>query len=192
MRARTMASLAVLLALAFPAFAAAPIPRASPDLTIVDPTGRAVSLASFKGKVVMIEFMLVRCAGCLREAQMVNKLYGEMAGGGFQPIGVVFDEGMGGPAVRSFADALKLNYLVGYTTSDKVDGFLGRAMMERLQVPQVVLIDRTGMIRAQSRPTGEVDLTNESHLRDLIRQLLNEGVPPGKTGTTTNPPGTAG
>ncbi len=192
MRTRNMASFAVLLALTLPAAAAAPVPRPSPELTIIDATGRAVSLASFKGKVVMIEFLLTRCAGCLREAQTVNKLYGEMAEGGFQAIGVVLDQGIGGPAVRSFADILKINYLVGSATSDEVDSYLGRAMLERLQVPQVVVIDRAGMIRAQSHPTGEVDLTNESHLRNLIRELLNEGVPPGKAGKTTSPPRTAG
>src|ERR1700688_4834798 len=139
MRMRHMASLTILLALGFPALAAAPVPRDSPDFTIVDPTGNAVALSSLKGQVVVIEFMLVRCAGCLRVAQAVNKLYGEMAGRGFRPIGIVFDEGIGGPAVRSFADLLKINYPVGYATSDKVDSYLGRAMIERFQVPQVVV-----------------------------------------------------
>jgi peroxiredoxin len=192
MRMRTIASLAVLLALGFPATAAAPVPRDSPDFTIVDPTGNAVLLSSLRGQVVMIEFLLVRCAGCLRVAQTVNKLYGEMAGRGFRPIGVVFDEGIGGPAVRSFAELLKINYPVGYATSDKVDSYLGRATIERLQVPQVVVIDRAGVIRAQSRPTGEMNLTDENYLRNLIRELLDEGVPPGKTEKTTFPPRTAG
>ena len=62
MRARNMASLAVLLALALPALAAGPVPRASPELTIVDSAGHAVSLSSFKGQVVVLEFLLVRCA----------------------------------------------------------------------------------------------------------------------------------
>jgi peroxiredoxin len=192
MRMRNIASLSILLMLGYPALAAAPVPRDSPELIIVDPTGNAVSLSSFKGQVVVIEFLLVRCASCLRVAQTVNKLYGELAGRGFRPIGVVFDEGIGGPAVRSFADLLKINYPVGYATSDKVDSYLGRAMIERLQVPQVVVIDRAGVIRAQSRPTGELNLTDENYLRNLVRELLNEGAPPGKTEKTTFPPRTAG
>jgi peroxiredoxin len=181
MRMRTIASLAILLALSFPAFAAAPVPRQSPEFTIVDPTGHAVALSSLKGQVVVIEFLLVRCAGCLRVAQTIDKLYGEMAGRGFRAIGIAFDQGIGGPAVRSFADLLKISYPVGYATSDKVDSYLGRAMIERFQVPQVVVIDRAGVIRAQSLPTGEVNLTDENYLRGLIRELLAEGVPPGKT-----------
>ena len=138
-------------------------------------------LSSLKGQVVVIEFLLVRCAGCLRVAQTLNKLYGEMAGRGFRPIGIAFDEGIGGPAVRGFVDLLKINYPVGYATPDKVDSYLGRAMIERFQVPQVVVIDRAGVIRAQSRPTGEVNLTDENYLRNLVRALLDEGAPPGKT-----------
>jgi peroxiredoxin len=192
MRMRNIASLTILLVLGFPAIAAAPVPRDSPEFTIVEPTGNTVPLSSLKGRVVVMEFMLVRCASCLRVAQTVNKLYGEMAGRGFRPIGIVFDEGISGPAVSHFADLLKIKYPVGYATSDKVDSYLGRAMIERLQVPQLVVIDRSGVIRAQSRPTGEANLTEETYLRNLVRELLDEGVAPGKTEKMTYPPRTAG
>ena len=145
--------------------------------------------------MVVLEFLLVRCARCLQTAQTVNKLYDELGDAGFRPIGVAFDDGIGEPAIRGLAEILKINYLVAYTTSEKVDSYLGRAMLERFQVPQVVVIDRAGMIRAQSRPTGEVDLTDESYLRNLVRDLLNEGAPPGKAENKaekmTYSPGTA-
>jgi cytochrome c biogenesis protein CcmG, thiol:disulfide interchange protein DsbE len=174
MNVRRLAGLAVLLALGFPVLAA-PVPREAPGLTVTDPTGQKRDLASFKGEVVVIEFMLVRCAGCLRMAQTINKLHGEMAGRGFRPIGIVFDNGVSEPVVRDLMQLLKLNYPVGYTTSDNVDRYLARAVTERFQVPQVVVIDRTGVIRAQSRPTGETNLTDEPYLRNLVRELLDEG-----------------
>jgi hypothetical protein len=129
----------------------------------------------FKGNVVVIEFLLVRCNGCLRMAQMINRLHGEMAGRGLQTVGVAFDGDITAPVIRDLANLLKLTYPVGYTTSDNVDRYLARAAQERFQVPQFVVIDRSGMIRAQSRPNGETDLTNENYLRTLVRQLLNEG-----------------
>jgi peroxiredoxin len=181
MRIRDLASLAILLGLGFPAVAAAPVPRDSPEFTIVDPSGNTTTpLASFKGQVVVIEFLLIRCPSCLRVAQTINKLHGEMAGRGFRPIGIVSDEGISEPAVRNFVQLLKINYPVGYTTSDQVDRYLGRAIMERFQVPKVVVIDRAGVIRAQSHPTGEANLTDETYLRNLVRELLDEGMPPGK------------
>jgi peroxiredoxin len=184
---RYIVSLATLLALGFPAVAAPPVLRDSPEFTIVDPSGHTTPLSSFKGRVVVIEFLLYRCPSCLRVAQTINKLQGEMANRGFRPIGIVFDDGVTEPVVHDLALLLKLNYLVGYTTSDQVDRYLGRSPVVRLQVPQVVVIDRAGVIRAQSRPSGEANLTDESYLRNLVGELLEEGVPPGKSEESTVP-----
>lgn len=188
MRMRHIASLAAFLALGFPAVAAPPALRDSPEFTIVDPSGHTTPLSSLKGQVVVIEFLLYRCPSCLRMAQTINKLHGEMADRGFRPVGIVFDDGVTEPVVHDLALLLKLNYPVGYTTSDQVDRYLGRAGLIRFQVPQVVVIDRAGAIRAQSRPSGEANLTDENYLRNLVRELLDEGVPPGKSETSTVPP----
>lgn len=176
MRARSLASLAVLLALGFHAMAA-PVPREAPELTVTDLLGQKQDLSRFKGDVVVIEFLLIRCNGCLRMAQTINKLHGEMAGRGLQPIGIVFDNGVSGPVVRDLANLLKLTYPVGYTTSDEVDRYLARAAEVRFQVPQLVVIDRAGVIRAQSRPSGETSLTDENYLRNLVGALLDERAP---------------
>ena len=181
MRMRYIASLVTLLALGFPAVAAPPILRDSPEFTIVDPSGKTTPLSSFKGQVVVIEFLLYRCPSCLRVAQTINKLHREMADRGFRPIGIVFDDGVTEPVVRDLAQLLKLNYPVGYTTSDQVDRYLGRSPVVRFQVPQLVVIDRAGVIRAQSRPSGEANLTDENYLRNLVRELLDEDVPLGKS-----------
>jgi peroxiredoxin len=188
MRIRDIAGLAILLALSLPAAAAPPELRDSPEFTIVDPSGSTMPLSSFKGQVVVIEFLLVRCPSCLRVAQTINKLYGEMGGRGFRPIGIAFDNGISEPAVRSFVQLLKINYPVGYTTSDQVDRYLSRAATIRFQVPQVVVIDRAGVIRAQSRPSGEANLTDENYLRNMVRELLDEGAPPSTSEKLTAPP----
>jgi peroxiredoxin len=156
---------------------AAPVPREAPGLTVTDMMGQKQDLSQFKGNVVVIEFLLIRCSGCLRTAQTINKLSGEMAGRGFQPIGVAFDNGVDEPVIRDLANVLKLDYPVGYTTSAEVDRYLARAAAERVQVPQLVVIDRAGMIRAQSLPVGERSLTDESYLRNLIGTLLDERAP---------------
>jgi hypothetical protein len=58
-----------------------------------------------------------------------------------------------------------------------VDSYLGRALSERFQVPQIVVIDRKGIVRAQSRPVREVNLEDENYLRNLIGSLLKEAAP---------------
>jgi thiol-disulfide isomerase/thioredoxin len=170
--------LALFLALgAASAVAAPPVPRASPELTIVEPSGKETPLSSFKGKVVLLEFLLVDCPHCLRMAQTINKLHTEMAGRGFETVAVALDNGIGSSALENLVRYLRLDYLVGRTTSDKADTYLGRSVMERMQVPQLVIIDRNGVIRAQSRGIGEVSLTDEGYLRGLVDELLDEQVP---------------
>src|SRR5260370_41000319 len=103
-------------------------------------------------------------------AQTINKRRGEMADRGFRPGGIVFEDGVAEPVGRDLALLLKLNYLVGYATSDQVDRYLGRAGVVRFQVPQLVVIDRAGAMRAQSLPSGEAHFTDESYVRNLIRE----------------------
>jgi peroxiredoxin len=181
MRLRSLVSLAALLTLGSSAVTAAPVPREAPALTVTDVMGQKQDLSQFKGNVMVIEFMLIRCQGCLQMAKTINKLYGEMAGRGFRPVGVVFDDGVTDPVIRDLANLLKLNYPVGYATSGDVDRYLARAVTVRFQVPQLIVIDRAGLIRAQSRPSGEMNLTDETYLRDLIRELLAEEAPAGKS-----------
>jgi thiol-disulfide isomerase/thioredoxin len=192
MRVRKIVTVAFLLAFgAVAAAAAPPVPRPAPELTIVELSGKETSLSSFKGKVVLIEFLLVECPHCLRVAQTINKLHTELAGNGFEAVAIAFDNGVGAPALESLVRLFKLNYLVGRTSSDKVDGYLGRSVMERFQVPQLVLIDRAGVIRAQSRPIGETNLTDEVYLRNLVGELLKEDTP-GPTDTPKPTPKTGG
>ncbi len=157
--------------------AAAPVPRQAADLTVEDPTGKQTQLASFKGKVVVVEFLLTGCPHCWRLAQTLGKLDQELGPKGFQAIGVAFDSDVTGSKVAKFATLAKVTFPVGYTSAEKVDAFLGRKEMERFQVPQLVIIDRAGTIRTQSRPVGETDLDDEATLRRLVDGLLKQPAP---------------
>jgi peroxiredoxin len=167
--------LAVLLALGvFPATATAPVPRKSPDLVIAEPSGKVTRLSSLNGKVVMIEFLVTNCPHCLRIAQTISKLQWETDSRGLRAIGIAFDSGVNAQIVTKFTQQFAISYPVGYVSSDKVDGYLGRSGTERFRVPQIVVIDRKGVIRAQSRPVGERNLEDENYLRNLIDSLLKE------------------
>jgi len=173
--------LTVLLSLGvFPASGTEPVPRKSPDLMIVEPSSKQTRLSSLKGKVVMIEFLVTNCPHCLRVAQTISKLQWEMGARGLQSIGVAFDSGVNGHIVTKFTQRLAITFPVGYVSSDKVDTYLGRSGTERFRVPQVVVIDRKGVIRAQSSPVGEKNLENENYLRNLIDGLLKESASGGR------------
>ena len=169
--ARPLVLVATLVALAVPLLAAGRVPRPAPEFTIVDPGGKQIHLSSFKGHVVVIEILLTNCPHCQRVAQMVGRLDREVSGR-FQAVAVAFDNNLVDPMVTDFSRRLGLSYPIGSSSAAAVDRFLGRGMVERLMVPQIVVIDRAGVIRAQSHPQGETDLESEVYLRTLIDHLL--------------------
>jgi cytochrome c biogenesis protein CcmG/thiol:disulfide interchange protein DsbE len=179
MRRRRCEVLAGFLALAGSVFVARPatLPRPSPEFVITQPSGAETRLSSFKGRVVAIEFLFVRSPHCLSLAQMLNHLNAELGARGFQPLAVAFGPNADPGVLTGLVDRLKLTYPVGLTTSDKVDAYLGRAAMEVLKIPQIVVVDRNGMIRAASGTGGDPALEGESTLRPLLESLLTEGTP---------------
>src|SRR5437588_5925643 len=155
MRVRSLAIVIPVLSAvlaALPLAGAAPVPRPSPGLTLVEPSGKPIELASFKGKVVAVEFLLTNCPHCWRVAQTLSRLQQDLGPRGFQAVAVAFDANVSGAQMADFVKRSRVAFPVGSTSAGKVDGFLGRAAGERFQVPQVVVLDRAGTIRAQSRP----------------------------------------
>lgn len=155
------------------------VPRVSPEFIINQPSGRTTLLSSYKGKVVMMEFLFLRSEKCLNLARTMNKLNQELGSRGFQPVAIVFPapQSDASPGLVSYmADYFKLTYPVGYTNKENVDQYLGRQEKEFLRIPQIVIIDRKGMIRAQTGMDNP-QLENENSLRALIDGLLNEGAP---------------
>ena len=178
---RKILALSTLLALAGVALATqgGPSLRASPEFQIREPGKPTLLLSSFKGQVVVIEFLFVRSPHCLRVAQTLNKLHGELGPRGFQAVGVVFDpptgSTAGSQAVSFMTSYLGITFPVGYAAKDEADNYLGRSQNEILNIPQLVVIDRNGAIRASTGGRGgNMTLEDEDALRALLAGLLDE------------------
>ena len=178
---KEVVGLILALTVAIVAIAASPafVPHRSPEFTISEPSGNSILLSTLRGKVVAMEFLFLQSNHCTRVAKMLNKLNVELGPRGFQALGVVFDPPnapdthglLVGPAV----DFFKLTYPVGYSNRADIDKYLERKRGEVLNIPQVVVIDRTGIIRAASGAAGgDPRLEDEASLRELIQTLLNE------------------
>src|SRR5580704_5760605 len=70
---------------------AAPVPRVSPDFSINDLSGKTTMLSTFKGKVVVVEFLFVKSQHCVRVARTLNALQAELGPRGFQSVAIAFD-----------------------------------------------------------------------------------------------------
>jgi len=163
-----------------------PTPRKAPDLAVYDRSGKVVTLSNFSGKVVAIEFLFVRSPHCGYVAQTLNKLHRELGPRGFEALGVAFTapgSTADAATVDTFVQSYQLDIPVGYANKENVDNFLNRGSADILAIPQVVVIDREGVIRAQSgKHPGNPTLEEEASLHALLDELLKERPASGASG----------
>ncbi|SRR5579883_194686 len=182
---RTLANLALVAAMTVPAIFAqsAPAPKKAPEFTLVEPSGKQTLLSSEKGKVTVLAFILTTCPHCQKECQMLTKLYQEMHPRGLEVMAAAVNDNAS-ILVPGFVSEYQVGFPVGYATQDAMKSFMGFSDMMRWVVPQITVIDRKGMIRAQSPYNGDPNLQTESYMRNLLDGLLKEGgASTTKTGT---------
>jgi peroxiredoxin len=93
------------------------------DFTVKDLNGTNVSLASFKGKVIVLDFWATWCAPCKAEIPGFVELQDAYGSQGLQMVGVSVDDKV--ETLRPFASEFKMNYpvLVGLGRDDLQDAY---------------------------------------------------------------------
>jgi peroxiredoxin len=169
-----IATLTLAVCLGSPLFAAPPVLHKAGEFTITEASGESTLLSSHRGKVVIVQFLYTTCVHCQETARMLTKLHSEFGGRGLDVIGVAFNpEAQGRPeVVTSFTKANSVGFPVGTAAPDSVLSYLGVSLAERFLVPQIVVIDRKGMLRAKSQAAGSPELQDEAYLRTLVDGLL--------------------
>ena len=148
-----------------------PTPRKAPELTVIEPSGKQTLLSSFRGKVVALAFIFTTCTHCQAECGVLTKLHGELGSKGFQPLAVAFNDNAG-MLIGSFMQTYHPSFPVGSAGRQTVMDYLQLDDKTPWVVPQMVLIDKKGMIVAQSTPKGSEELQEENSLRKKITDLL--------------------
>jgi thiol-disulfide isomerase/thioredoxin len=170
---RSLVLSSALVALGASVFAASPVPRPAPQLEIVDASGKHL-LSSYKGKVVVVQFLLTTCPHCQAFSQILDKLQAEYGPRGFQALGAAVNEATPEMA-KDYASKYASAFPVGPLSHDLVYTFMGLSVMDRPGFPQIAVIDRKGQIREQSSSLNERQpLQDEAHLRALVEKLLAE------------------
>ena len=148
------------------------VPRPAPELKIIQSSGEIATLSSYRGRVVLLAFISTQCVHCQKASAVFEQLGREYAGK-LQVAEVAFDEGADSSA---FKKRFGLTFPVGTSSSDAAHAFLGIPPGARLGTPQVVAIDRTGIIRAQSERLGTPMLQTPEYLRSLLNAMLGSRV----------------
>ena len=130
----------------------------------------------------MMAFMFTTCPHCQALSKVITKLQGELGPKGFQALGATFNDEVNTPnlavnaqVTASFVSQFQVGFPVGYAPRNSVLSYLGVSEIESWVVPQIAIIDRKGVIRAQSASRGTADLQTESYLRKYLGELLSEG-----------------
>lgn len=128
--------------------------------------GRTVSLASLRGKVVVLNFWATWCQECRPEMPMFERLHREFAAQGLMVLGINAREGT--EAVRAYAKELGLTFPLILDSKGEINGTYGV-----IGLPTTFLIDRNG--QAVALAVGPREWANPS-ARTLIQTLLAKPV----------------
>ena len=159
-----------------------PVPRPAQEIAIETPQGKLSAPSAFRGKVVVMQFLYTTCTHCQVTARMLSGLERELGLRGLQVVGIAFNEEAQNTldAVQGFLASNQVNFPVGAASREAVMKYLGISVMERFVVPQIVIVDRSGVIRAQSDFMGTSELQDEAYLRRFIGGLLEKATIPSK------------
>jgi thiol-disulfide isomerase/thioredoxin len=150
----------------------APAIRKAPEVAYTVPGQGQKLLSQYRGKVVALEFIYTTCPHCQAAAHVMSKFQTDFGPKGFQALDIAFNDNSD-LLVSNFAKEQQTLFPVGWTTRDQVLSFLGLSAVERFVVPQLILIDREGMIHYQTPPLGDEESYKEDVIRKRIELLLN-------------------
>jgi len=114
-------------------------PEPLPEVTFTDGAGKAISLADFKGKTVLLNLWATWCAPCRKEMPALDRLQKELGSDKFQVLALSVDRG-GRDAAKKFLDEIKVESLGLY-----VDATARSATtLKAVGMPTTILIDAEG------------------------------------------------
>jgi thiol-disulfide isomerase/thioredoxin len=137
------------------------VPRPAPEIKIGTAT-----VSNWRGHVVLLAFISTECPHCQRASAVFEQLSHELAG--LRVAEVAFNEG---GDTAAFIKKFGLSFPLGLGSVDAAHDFLGISRGARLGTPQIVIIDRSGMIRAQSERLGSPILQTHDYLYALLKAV---------------------
>jgi thiol-disulfide isomerase/thioredoxin len=150
----------------------APAIRKAPEVAFTVPGQGQKLLSQFRGKVIALEFIFTTCPHCQAASHVMSRMQKDFGPRGFQAIDIAFNDNSD-LLVSDFAKEQQTIFPVGWTTRDQILSFMGISTVDRFVVPQLILIDREGMIHYQTPPLGDEESYKEDVVRKRVELLLN-------------------
>jgi thiol-disulfide isomerase/thioredoxin len=132
------------------------------NFTLKDVNNKDVNLASYKGKVILLDFWATWCGPCKIEIPWFIEFQKKYGKDGLQVVGVSIDDTL--DKLKPFVDQYKMNYTVlqGLDHDDVQDAF-----GPMFGVPVTLVISRTGKVCLK-----HVGLGSKPDFENAIKSLL--------------------
>lgn len=123
-------------------FVVLPRPKLVPELRFTDDAGRALSLAQFRGKLILLNIWATWCPPCRREMPSLDRLQARLGGPDFEVVALSIDQGKDALFfVQEFFSEIGVKHLRIYL--DRTGG--AAREVGALGLPVTLLVDRRGM-----------------------------------------------
>ncbi|HEY7347697.1 MAG TPA: TlpA disulfide reductase family protein [Ktedonobacterales bacterium] len=119
------------------------IGQAAPDFTLTGVDGHPVTLSSFRGHPVIINFWASYCQPCQDEMPLLNSFYQEHQAEGLVILGI--NEGEPMATINDYAQRYKITYQV---LSDPRYEFNSDSSYKPVSLPRTYFVDKQGIVRA--------------------------------------------
>lgn len=117
----------------------------APDFSVMDLSGKSISLSDYKGKVLFLNFWATWCPPCRAEIPDFVEVYGQQKAKGLEILGISLDS-KGKDAIVAFVDKYKINYPVVLETRSTTEKLLDDYQPGQF-IPTTIVIDKQGRIR---------------------------------------------
>lgn len=148
-------------------------PREVPEIRFVDAEGRNLTLADFRGKIILLNVWATWCVPCRREMPALDRLQAQLGGEDFTVLALSIDRA-GVPAIKRFYEELGLQHLGIYVDTSGA----GSRALGAPGLPTTLLIDRAG--REVARKIGPAEW-GDPEIVALIRRQIDARPGPEKS-----------
>lgn len=136
----------------------------APPIKMVTTSGQPITLANYKGYVLVMDFFATWCVPCKKSIPHLNSLNQKYGKQGLQILGVSVDEDSDSE-VKSFITERRINYPVAVAGEEMQTDYSLRS------IPTVYVVNKKGVIAEKFQ--GFSDQTGKA-MEDTIKRLLAE------------------
>lgn len=135
--------------------------KQAPDFTLNTPDGTPLSLSSFKGKVLILDFWASWCGPCREESPKMVKIYKKYKNKGLEILGVSLDK-----KKEEWLKAIKEDGLTWNHVSDLRGWDSSAAKLYSIKgIPHILVIDKNGTIVGKNLSDKELEEKIKEYLK---------------------------